>query len=247
MGLDRQRLDAELADTVVPAREARQVVDARHLVPDEVGGVVRDALRVRLGEADRRPRSSARTSRRARATTLVPGTCRVGARHVPGTGLYKSAVSVERLAALILERQPCVVLTGAGVSTESGIPDFRSPAGSGPGTTRWSTRRSTRSAATRSRSGTSTDGVSRCSRTARPNAAHEALAGLERDGLVRAIVTQNVDRLHELAGSRDVVEVHGSIRTASCLTCGATATLRRGRCASSRTRPLRGVRPAAAC
>ena len=58
---------------------------------------------------------------------------------------------------------------------------------------------------------------------ARPNAAHEALAELEDRGYVGAIVTQNVDRLHELAGSRDVVEVHGSIRTSSCLVCGERA------------------------
>jgi NAD-dependent deacetylase len=148
---------------------------------------------------------------------LVPGACLA-------PGLYKSAVSVERLAALILERQPCVVLTGAGVSTESGIPDFRSPGGI------WACYDPMEYA--------TIDAFRRdpvkvwefygqrleMLRTAQPNAAHEALAGLERDGLVRAIVTQNVDRLHELAGSRDVVEVHGSIRTASCLSCGAKAT-----------------------
>ena len=58
---------------------------------------------------------------------------------------------------------------------------------------------------------------------ARPNAAHLALAELERRGLVEAVVTQNVDRLHGLAGSQDVVEVHGSIRESVCLDCGATA------------------------
>src|SRR5438552_5428303 len=55
---------------------------------------------------------------------------------------------------------------------------------------------------------------------AQPNPAHLALAALEGRGFVRAIVTQNVDRLHERAGSRDVVEVHGSLRTSSCLACG---------------------------
>jgi NAD-dependent deacetylase len=58
-----------------------------------------------------------------------------------------------------------------------------------------------------------------------PNAAHRALAELERIGLVRAIVTQNIDLLHERAGSRDVVEVHGSIRTCSCPSCGAVCPL----------------------
>ena len=55
---------------------------------------------------------------------------------------------------------------------------------------------------------------------AQPNAGHEALAELERRGHVRAVVTQNIDTLHERAGSRDVVEVHGSIRTCSCPSCG---------------------------
>jgi NAD-dependent deacetylase len=59
---------------------------------------------------------------------------------------------------------------------------------------------------------------------ARPNAAHDALAALERAGYVQAVVTQNIDRLHEQAGSRDVVEVHGSIRTSSCLACGRSET-----------------------
>jgi NAD-dependent deacetylase len=57
-------------------------------------------------------------------------------------------------------------------------------------------------------------------RDAQPNAAHLALAELERRGLVEAVITQNVDRLHELAGSRHVIEVHGSLRTCSCLACG---------------------------
>ena len=61
-------------------------------------------------------------------------------------------------------------------------------------------------------------------RDAQPNAAHHALAELERRGLLAGVVTQNIDRLHELAGSREVVEVHGSIRRAVCLACGATAT-----------------------
>jgi NAD-dependent deacetylase len=62
---------------------------------------------------------------------------------------------------------------------------------------------------------------------AQPNAAHHALAELEQLGLVRAIVTQNIDLLHERAGSRDVVEVHGSIRTSTCPHCGASHSLER--------------------
>src|SRR5439155_846095 len=57
-------------------------------------------------------------------------------------------------------------------------------------------------------------------RDARPNAAHRALAELEADGLLQAVITQNVDRLHVLAGSRDVIEVHGSIGRGVCPACG---------------------------
>ena len=125
-----------------------------------------------------------------------------------------------RLATLLRERQPAVALPGAGVSTESGIPDFRSPGGV------WE-RYDPMEYAT-------IDAFRRDPRKvwefyglrlralaqAEPNDAHRALAELERRGLLRAVVTQNIDTLHEQAGSREVVEVHGSIRTAVCLVCG---------------------------
>ena len=124
------------------------------------------------------------------------------------------------LAEVIATNQPCVVLTGAGVSTESGIPDFGSPTGI------WAEYDPYEVA--------SIDGFRRdparvwefygrrlqVLAAARPNAAHLALAELEARGLVQAVVTQNVDRLHSSAGSRDVIEVHGSIATASCPSCG---------------------------
>ena len=123
------------------------------------------------------------------------------------------------LAALIRERQPCVVLTGAGVSTESGIPDFRSDSGIWAEVDPFEVasieafRRDPEKvwAFYGDRINTLLDAV--------PNAAHEALAELERLGFVRAIVTQNIDTLHDRAGSRDVIEVHGSIRSAVCLRC----------------------------
>lgn len=132
-------------------------------------------------------------------------------------------MSVERLARLVRERQPCVVLTGAGISTESGIPDFRSASGL------WARYDPYEVA--------SIDGFLADPEKvwefygrrltllaeAQPNAGHVALAELEDAGLVQAVVTQNVDRLHERAGSRALVEVHGSVRTASCLGCGETA------------------------
>ena len=129
-------------------------------------------------------------------------------------------MSAEALAALIRESRPCVVLTGAGVSTESGIPDFRSPTGI------WAQydpmEYATISAFRRDPEKVWDFYAKRLDvlSAAEPNAAHLALARLERDGWVRAVITQNIDRLHERAGSRDVIEVHGSVRTSSCLDCG---------------------------
>ena len=113
-----------------------------------------------------------------------------------------------------------MVLTGAGVSTESGIPDFRSPTGLWA---EFDPREYGSIAAFRA----DPENVWRFYAPrysmltgAEPNAAHHALAELEQRGLVRAVVTQNIDLLHERAGSRAVVEVHGSIRTSTCPLCG---------------------------
>jgi len=124
------------------------------------------------------------------------------------------------LAELIRANQPCVVLTGAGVSTESGIPDFRSASGI------WAQYDPYEVASIEAfhrdparvwefyahRLDVLAD--------AKPNRAHGALAELESRGLVQAVITQNVDRLHTAAGSREVIEVHGSVATAVCLVCG---------------------------
>jgi NAD-dependent deacetylase len=128
-------------------------------------------------------------------------------------------MSVDALASLLRERRPCVVLTGAGVSTESGIPDFRSPTGI------WADVDPMEVASIRAftRDPERVWGFYRrrihLLLEARPNAGHHALAELERQGVVQAVVTQNIDMLHSRAGSRDVVEVHGSIRRAECLRC----------------------------
>ena len=125
------------------------------------------------------------------------------------------------LAELIRENQPCVALTGAGVSTESGVPDFRSPTGI------WA-EFDPREYATLGAFRRDPEKVWRFYAprysmlpVAEPNRAHRALAALEAMGLLRAVVTQNIDLLHRRAGSRDVVEVHGSIATSSCPDCGA--------------------------
>jgi NAD-dependent deacetylase len=129
-------------------------------------------------------------------------------------------MDVERLVELFRERQPCVVLTGAGVSTESGIPDFRSPTGI------WAQYDPLEYATI---DAFLTDPVKVWSfyakrfdmlAEAQPNDGHVALAELERRRWVHAVITQNIDLLHERAGSKALVEVHGSIRTSSCLDCG---------------------------
>ncbi len=128
-------------------------------------------------------------------------------------------MSAAELAALIRDRQPCVVLTGAGVSTESGIPDFRSDTGI------WAEVDPFEVASIQAFRRDPARGWSfyrervQVLRDAQPNAAHLALAELEQRGLVGAVITQNIDLLHTRAGSRDVVEVHGSIRSAQCLGC----------------------------
>jgi len=111
------------------------------------------------------------------------------------------------------------VLTGAGVSTESGIPDFRSPTGI------WADVDPFEVASIEAfRRDPERVWVFYRERLARlgeaePNAAHYAIAELERRGLVSAVVTQNIDMLHTRAGSREVIEVHGSIRSAQCVQC----------------------------
>src|SRR6266496_959286 len=132
------------------------------------------------------------------------------------------AVDAPGLARLIRANQPCVVLTGAGVSTESGIPDFRSPTGI------WAEFDPTEYASLPAFRADPTK-VWRFYKPriamlakAEPNAAHRALAALEEAGFVEAVVTQNIDLLHERAGSRNLVQVHGSIRTATCPACGAS-------------------------
>jgi NAD-dependent deacetylase len=136
-------------------------------------------------------------------------------------------VTAVRLADLIRTHQPCVALTGAGISTESGIPDFRSAGGI------WAQYDPLEVA--------SIDGFRRDPErvwefyerrlavlaAAAPNDGHRALARLEQLGLIAAVITQNVDGLHQAAGSREVVEVHGSIRSAVCLRCGAPTAFER--------------------
>ena len=120
----------------------------------------------------------------------------------------------------MFDRGPIAVLTGAGLSTESGIPDYRGPE------TRARPRKPVqyqeflKSAHARRRYwARSMLGWPRFA-SAKPNVGHEVLAELEASGQVGGLITQNVDGLHAAAGSREVVELHGALREAVCLACG---------------------------
>jgi NAD-dependent deacetylase len=114
------------------------------------------------------------------------------------------------------------VLTGAGISTDSGIPDFRGPQGvwtKNPKAERLSTLQdyladpAVRVEAWRRR-------VDNPTWEAKPNAAHRALASLELDGIVDTVITQNIDGLHQKAGSTRVIEIHGTAWETECMSCG---------------------------
>jgi NAD-dependent SIR2 family protein deacetylase len=126
---------------------------------------------------------------------------------------------LERLAALLTSYR-CVVLTGAGCSTESGIPDYRGAGRPVRVSVPIQHQEFVSKAEARRRYwARATIGWDRFSR-AQPNAAHVALAQLERAGMVTGIITQNVDRLHQRAGSWRVVELHGALADVVCLDCG---------------------------
>src|SRR5437763_2630050 len=137
-----------------------------------------------------------------------------------GTRAFLPAVGdVDRLTEFIAASGHLVVLTGAGCSTESGIPDYRSPGGA------WTRHKPIQYAAfVRSAEvrrlywARSFRGWPRFE-AARPNDAHRALADLEARGKVHQLITQNVDDLHQEAGSRAVVQLHGRNRLVVCLDC----------------------------
>jgi NAD-dependent deacetylase len=131
-----------------------------------------------------------------------------------------------QLAALLRESSFTVALTGAGISVPSGIPDFRSP-----GTGIWTKVDPMEVAnidAFRSDPKRFWDFYRprfQMLEGIRPNPAHEALVELESRGMLEAVVTQNIDRLHRAAGSQRVIEVHGTIETSSCMHCDASYRL----------------------
>jgi NAD-dependent SIR2 family protein deacetylase len=113
-----------------------------------------------------------------------------------------------------------VVLSGAGLSTESGIPDYRGPTGLARRATPMTYQAFTGAAAARQRYWARSHLGWRHIARAAPNPGHQAVAEMQRRGLVSAIITQNVDGLHQAAGAQDVVELHGSLSRVICLGCG---------------------------
>ncbi len=139
--------------------------------------------------------------------------------------------AVEDARRLVQAAEAVAVLTGAGISTDSGIPDFRGPNGvwtKNPGAEKAATLQNyladpeVRKQAWRSR-------LESPAWTAQPNAGHRALVDLERQGKLHTLITQNIDGLHQAAGSDPdlVVEVHGTIREVGCLNCGERAPMER--------------------
>ena len=138
---------------------------------------------------------------------------------------------IQELAAALQAAGDVVVLTGAGISTDSGIPDFRGPNGiwtKDPKAERLSSLqhyladRDLRVHAWKAR-------LDHGAWTARPNAAHHALVDLERAGRLTTLITQNIDGLHQAAGTSPdvIVEIHGTIREVMCMSCNERAPMER--------------------
>jgi NAD-dependent deacetylase len=139
--------------------------------------------------------------------------------------------TVERVRGWVDDAARIVALTGAGISTESGIPDFRGPQGvwtKNPLAEKLSNIHyymsdpEVRKASWKSR-------LDHPAWNAQPNAGHLALAALERRGKLHALITQNIDELHQLAGNSpdNVIEVHGTVHKVICMTCGMTAPMQK--------------------
>jgi len=139
--------------------------------------------------------------------------------------LEEQLEKITKIADLLEKSEHAVVLSGAGVSTESGIPDFRSP-GSGLWTMldpELFTIQGFKANPKAFYEGGAP--FVRMLGEAEPNEAHLVLAELEKRGLVKAVITQNVDGLHQKGGSKKVLEIHGTLSSASCMTCDYQVTI----------------------
>ena len=132
---------------------------------------------------------------------------------------------IEQIAEILLQHPFCVALTGAGLSTQSGLPDFRSP---GKGLWTQLEKMPDSASAVMTLQGFKINPEAFYSRfrlflerilSAKPNPAHIALAELESSGYIQAIITMNGDMLHQKAGSQRVIEMHGTIDRAVCISC----------------------------
>ena len=139
--------------------------------------------------------------------------------------------AIDQIRGWVNDATRIVVLTGAGISTESGIPDFRGPQGvwtKNPLAEKLSNIHyymsdpEVRKASWQSR-------LDHPAWSARPNAGHLALAALEKRGKLHALITQNIDELHQMAGNSPdlVIEVHGTVRKVVCMACGMTAPMQK--------------------
>ncbi len=138
---------------------------------------------------------------------------------------------MEQVRNWVAQAQRIVVLTGAGISTDSGIPDFRGPQGlwtKNPVAEKLSNIHyymadpEVRKASWKAR-------MDHTAWNAKPNPGHLALAALERRGKLHALITQNIDELHQMAGNSPgkVIEVHGTMRKVVCMSCGMTAPMQK--------------------
>ena len=137
--------------------------------------------------------------------------------------------AIDKVRGWVAAAQRIVVLTGAGISTDSGIPDFRGPQGlwtRNPAAEKQSTLQTyladaeVRQAAWRAR-------LVHPAWTAQPNRGHAALVALEQRGKLHALITQNIDELHQIAGNsaQRTIEVHGTVRRVMCWACGERAPM----------------------
>ena len=160
------------------------------------------------------------------ARPLAQGTAEAETEEVRGNayaGCVKDRLElvIERVAGYVAGAEKIAVLTGAGISTESGIPDFRGPNGV------WTTKPESMKLVNiedyvrdpQVRVQAWQERMRHPALTARPNDGHRALVELERRGTLLALMTQNIDGLHQAAGSERVLELHGTIHQAKCLSC----------------------------
>ena len=135
----------------------------------------------------------------------------------------ESASDLDTLAGLVAAGG-VVVLTGAGISTDSGIPDYRGPSGASRRHTPMTYQAFVADPAARARYWARAMAGWHRIASARPNDGHRAVTALQSGGVLDAVITQNVDGLHQAAGTRDVVELHGGLDRTRCLGCGDIAS-----------------------